>query len=210
MLELVSIGGAEPVGGIQLASFFFNLVFHLFSKCWRAVTGGYLGSGPASGENITCFSRCGQQSPTSPPDHPDEQRRQSTGEPTVVETPVLERPLGDELPGTWSWWWWWWWWWCVITHLPEVRFSSRSPTLIRIAPVIGSAESQSPVTDFASSPPRLSWVESVCGWVSTSTSQNRRNLCSLSTFQFLLGWQKLASFRQAQKCLQFFRRTHIC
>ena len=103
MLELVSIGGAEPAGGIQLASFLFNLVFHLFSKCWRAVTGGYLGSGPASGENITCFSRCGQQSPTSPPDHPDEQRRRLTAELTVVETPVLEPPLGDELPGTWSW-----------------------------------------------------------------------------------------------------------
>ena len=44
-------------------------------------------------------------------------------------------------------------------HRPEVKFSSRSPTLMRIAPGIGSAESHSPVTDFASSPPRWSCHE---------------------------------------------------
>ena len=41
-------------------------------------------------------------------------------------------------------------------HRPVVKFSSRSPTLMRIAPGIGSAGSHSPVTDLASSPPRSS------------------------------------------------------
>ena len=47
----------------------------------------------------------------------------------------------------------------AAAHRPEVKFSSRSPTLMRIAPGIGSAESHSPVTDLASSPPRSSCRE---------------------------------------------------
>ena len=45
-----------------------------------------------------------------------------------------------------------------ISDLPHERFSRRSPTLIRTAPGSGSADSHRPVTDFASSPPRLSLV----------------------------------------------------
>ena len=81
LLELVSIGGAEPVGESVLFREFAvccpnpshtYLGVCLFSRCPRAVTGGYLGSGPPSGEHSTWSrprSRWGPPKSSPPPSH---------------------------------------------------------------------------------------------------------------------------------------------
>ena len=112
ILELVSIGGAKPVGESVLfrglpvcllpkSSTHIYLVVCLFSRCPRAVTGGYLGSGPPSGEHSTWLSRFNHPTKSSvSPGHPDERRKQWTDEQTVDGTPVRERPLGGGSPET--------------------------------------------------------------------------------------------------------------